>query len=232
MSSIRKDASGLAGSLAGKSTLAMPMSQASPARATSQGVSSKVQKRKVDLTEDERKKARELFDLYDYDKSNSINNTELQDLLGEMGIDLTADAVNSLLQKSATDATKITFEEFKIVYMEVISTMPAAIRKMNMKFPRLHQEDCFTNESLIRSVFRTYDTDKSGRLDKFEFVKLLWDLGIPDIHGDDYSSLTNEAFTICDLDQSDDIDFHEFVILINMIMNFIHKMTKSQGKFY
>ncbi|CAD7952414.1 unnamed protein product [Amoebophrya sp. A25] len=165
----------------------------------------------VSLSAEEEKRAKELFAVYDYDKSDNISPDELRDLLVELGFEIQDETITDVTATHAKDPKKIAYSEFRLIYMEFLSQMPSALRKQNMHGDcRPCHQDIYFTEASYRSAFKMYDFDRSGTLERNEIVYLLDDLGLPDVHGDNYSTLMDHAFSRVDWDHSGSLDFQEF----------------------
>ncbi|CAD7971959.1 unnamed protein product [Amoebophrya sp. A120] len=169
------------------------------------------------------------FGVYDYDKSDSISPDEMRDLLTELGFNIADESITLVISQYAADPNKVTFAEFKGIYVEFLAQMPSALRKKNMAGAcRPCHQDVYFTEASYRSAFKAYDFDASGTLERSELSALLFDLGMPDVYGDNYSTLMDEAFSVVDWDHSESLDFQEFCQFINEVIRYVEDLRESQ----
>merc|ERR1719218_572091 len=81
------------------------------------------------MTEEEKQKAMEIFEAYDYDNSGSIEITELRDLLLELNLSLSPEFleefVGSVFNHLDKDKSqRLDKDEFIILYKQVITQQP------------------------------------------------------------------------------------------------------------
>jgi Ca2+-binding EF-hand superfamily protein len=186
----------------------------------------------VTLTEAEAQKAKEIFELYDYDGSGTIDMTELRELLLELRLNVSAefleDYTATIFSNLDRDKSKkISFQEFEKLYKEVISNQPTGVRKQNTR-ERINVLDLHNVEAMLRRAFETYDADGSGYLDTPEMIQLLVDLGFPDPHGDGFQSVLSEHMEFADLDADGRVDFHEFVLYSNALLDYLYQMEAEE----
>jgi len=186
----------------------------------------------VTLTESEQQRAKEIFELYDYDGSGTIDMTELRELLLELRLnvsnDFLEDYTTTIFANLDKDKSKkISFTEFEKLYKEVISNQPTGVRKMNTR-ERINVHDLHNVEAMLRRAFETYDADGSGYLDTPEMLQLLMDVGFPDPHGDGFQSVLSEHMEFADLDADGKVDFHEFVLYSNALLDYLYQMESNE----
>lgn len=188
--------------------------------------------KQVALSEAEKQKAKEIFELYDYDGSGTIDMTELRELLLELRLNVSPefleDYTHTIFSNLDLDKSKkISFEEFEKLYKEVIANQPTGVRKQNTR-ERVTVGDAHNVDFMLRQAFEAYDADGSGYLDTPEMLTLLLDLGFPDPHGDGFQSVLAEHMEFADLDSDGRVDFHEFVLYSNALLDYLYQMENDE----
>jgi len=186
----------------------------------------------VALTEAEQARAKEIFGLYDYDGSGTIDMTELRELLLELRLNVSSEIIEDYTTTIFSNldrdkSKKISFAEFEKLYKEVIANQPTGVRKQNTK-ERINVHDLHNVEAMLRRAFETYDADGSGYLDTPEMLQLLQDLGFPDPHGDGFQSVISEHMEFADLDSDGKVDFHEFVLYSNALLDYLYQVDAEE----
>lgn len=186
------------------------------------------------MTEEETKKAREIFEAYDYDGSGTIEITELRDLLLELNLSLSPEFleefVGSVFNHLDKDRTqKLDMEEFFTLYKQVISQQPPGVQKANQSH-RIDVRDLKETEHCLREVFENYDVDGSGYLDMQEMILVLEEAGMPDPHGDGFQTLMDSHLAFADADMDGKIDFQEFTVYTNAIIDYVNESSGMLSK--
>lgn len=115
-------------------------------------------KRRIQLTKDEEKEVEEAFNVFDVDKSGTMDAKELRDALRALGFDVTKAEVNKIMsRKDPTGNGFLPFEVFKQVCAEYIKT----------RDPRTE----------ILRAFALFDTDHDGLIDIEDLKKVSKELG-------------------------------------------------------
>jgi len=187
----------------------------------------------VSLTESEAQKAKEIFALYDYDGSGTIDMTDstLRELLLELRLNVSAEMLEdysaTIFSNLGDKAKKISYTEFEKLYKEVIANQPTGVRKLNTR-QRIDVLDLHDVEARLRRAFETFDADGSGYLDTPEMLQLLTDIGFPDPHGDGFQSVIAEHMDFADLDADGKVDFHEFVLYYNALLDYLYQLEAEE----
>lgn len=185
------------------------------------------------LTEEEERKAREIFAVYDYDGSGTIEITELRDLLLELQLSLSPEFleefVQSVFQHLDKDRTlRLDFGEFVTLYQQVISQQPPGVAKRNQG-RRIDVKDLKETELALRDIFNVYDVDQSGYLDMQEMIQVLEEAGLPDPHGDGFQTVIDSHMAFADADMDGRIDFQEFLCYTNAVIDYIYDVGKGDA---
>lgn len=186
------------------------------------------------ITDEESKKAKEIFDVYDYDGSGTIEITELRDLLLELNLSLSPEFleefVSSVFKHLDKDRTlKLDLAEFLTLYQQVISQQPPGVQKRNQG-RRINVTDLKDTELALRDIFNVYDVDQSGYLDFSEMLTVLAETGIPDPHGDGFQTIMDTHMAFADADMDGRIDFQEFSIYTNAVIEYLYAMGNESEK--
>jgi len=145
---------------------------------------------------------RELFDFYDEDRSGSIDQGELADLLAQMGQQKSPEEVERLFRlMDADQSNSVEFEEFAVVI---------CANKKNKKN--------MDPKAIADRMWGLFDADGDGEIDCTELTERLKSLG-QNWKTDDIDSF----FKDIDKDGSGAIEKHEFVDFITENMGPMHK---------
>eukprot|EP00090_Calanus_glacialis_P011381 TRINITY_DN19793_c0_g1_i1.p2 TRINITY_DN19793_c0_g1~~TRINITY_DN19793_c0_g1_i1.p2 ORF type:complete len:105 (-),score=47.38 TRINITY_DN19793_c0_g1_i1:179-493(-) len=97
-----------------------------------------LQQQKPEITEDQMKKLREVFEILDDDNSGEMNSQELFNAMKYLGLKMTQEEVEKMLEEFDDDGSGlIEFEEFM-----------ALINKMGL---HIHSSDIMVVKTLVRS---------------------------------------------------------------------------------
>merc|ERR1711959_382327 len=144
-----------------------------------------------------------------------------------MGIEEYVMAIFKHLDKDAS--ARLSFDEFVLLYKEVIRQQPAAIQKANSG-RRITVEDARLAEASLRSFFDHFDVDGSGFLDMSELQEVLLATGLPDVNGDNFQSVLDEHMALADADMDGQIDFQEFVVYCNAVVDALYVWERARQK--
>lgn len=186
------------------------------------------------ITDEESKKAKEIFDVYDYDGSGTIEITELRDLLLELNLSLSPEFldefVSAVFKHLDKDRTlKLDLTEFLTLYQQVISMQPPGVQRRNQG-RRINVTDLKMTELALRDIFNDYDVDQSGYLDMSEMLRVLEETGIPDPHGDGFQTIMDTHMAFADADMDGRIDFQEFSIYTNAVIEYLYARGNESEK--
>jgi len=195
------------------------------------------------LSEEEKNKARLTFNLYDYDTSGTICASELADLLTEMDLPIGVGHCTKLLKDhgistgGSTAELEIDFDQFTQVYRILVANQPSATRKKNARpSDRVGFEDVYFNERNLRTAFEYYDADASGQLDSEELAAILADLGFEDMYQDNFGTMIEQTLTAVgtslDKDGNALLDFHQFIVFINEVIEYLHACNTVEETYY
>lgn len=144
----------------------------------------------IELNDKERESIKEIFDLFDKDKSGSIDAKELADVLRASGNSLSNDDIKALMDEFDKDKSEtIDFEEFIQMYCKRF-TEPA------------------TEDELLEA-FKIFDRDGNGVLTKDELKDIMTKMGDP-LSDEEAEEFLKQA----DLDGDGKINYKEFCRLI------------------
>ena len=139
------------------------------------------------LSENEVKEIKEIFQSIDTDNDGKITSEEMKKALSQGDINMKFD--EDIFKKIDTDNSG------NIEYTEFIS---ASIEK-----------NVYMNEEKLRDAFNLFDTDKNGKISKKEINKVL-KMGVD-------SKELDEIMTKHDMNKDGEIDFKEFMIMMEEI---------------
>merc|ERR1711988_1105961 len=156
------------------------------------------------------------------------------DLLLELNLSLSPEfleefvgSVFSHLDKDKSQ--RLDKEEFIILYKQVISQQPPGVQKQNQG-RRIDVADLRETEAALRSAFEEYDADGSGSLDMTEMTKVLQEIGMPDVHGDSFQTLMDSHMAFADADMDGKIDFQEFCIYVNAVIEYLYREVSDESE--
>ena len=121
---------------------------------------SRSKSRRPQLTKDETKEIEDAFNVFDVDKSNSMDAKELKEALRALGFDVTKEEVAKIMRKKdPNEVGTIPLEVFKEVCADFFKT----------RDPRLE----------IMRAFALFDTDHDGFVDLEDLKKISVEMGDP-----------------------------------------------------
>ena len=113
---------------------------------------------------------RDLFNQYDVDNNGYLSKKEMKLALLSLGVKLTPEEIESLcVHFDANQNGKIHYSEFAFAFFN---------RRGLINKWRMIRGPGMRSEAAINSMFRKYDYDGSGKLEKDEFERCLGDMGI------------------------------------------------------
>mmetsp|Transcript_129903 Transcript_129903/g.250525 ORF Transcript_129903/g.250525 Transcript_129903/m.250525 type:complete len:209 (+) Transcript_129903:54-680(+) len=192
----------------------------------------------MQLLEEEERRAKEVFEAYDYDGSGQIDKTEMRELLEELRWFVDSKRLDSFMDKVFSGSSEVTLKMFMELYKAVLSHQPAGVRKnavtdsktVKSKANRINIFDLRELESELRRLFTEMDEDGKGYLGVDEMRNVLRKSGLPDPDGDDYETAVTEHMQIADLNKDGQISFEEFIFYRNaMINDFYQKEVASSA---
>jgi Ca2+-binding EF-hand superfamily protein len=152
-------------------------------------IEKEIEKRELDINEDEIEEYREAFKLFDKDGSGSISHQEFFRCLKNLGQNVTKEEAQALVKELDEDNSgEISFEEFT-TYM----------RKIKI------QEE--VDEDEVIRAFQTFDVDKDDQISNQEFRHILCNLGEDKFSVEECDELFKEA----DIDKDGFLNYREFV---------------------
>mmetsp|Transcript_73313 Transcript_73313/g.166184 ORF Transcript_73313/g.166184 Transcript_73313/m.166184 type:complete len:238 (-) Transcript_73313:124-837(-) len=168
----------------------------------------------------EERQARELYLAYDYDGNDSIDRTELQEMLMEQQWCMSASAIEEFIKMNvSSDVSEVNYELFKKLYAAMLAKQPASVRrKRGNGGGRITVQDMQELEATARQLFEAMDGDKTGYLSMEEMREVMREAGLPDADGDDYEMVLTEHMRIADANQDGQISFEEFVDYRNVVL--------------
>uniref|UniRef100_A0A7E4VVL8 Calmodulin n=1 Tax=Panagrellus redivivus TaxID=6233 RepID=A0A7E4VVL8_PANRE len=139
----------------------------------------------------ELKEYRQVFNMFDADRSGAIGLDELENAIANLGMDpKTVDLESVIKEADKRGNHQIDFDEF----CEVMHTMSQKNKSWN---------------EVIKECFSVFDRNESGLISRKDFEFILREMG-----GIDNSSLIDELFAEFDVDSDGFIDFDEFSFLV------------------
>lgn len=144
---------------------------------------------KTPLTEDQQLEIREAFDIFDSNKSGSIDRHELRVALRAMGFDASKDEINRIMKdKDPRNAGSINFDAFQEIVEEKLANRKPEdeIRKAYNIF--VDGEDGITIDSLkriirelgenltddeLQAMIDEFDQDHDGKINYNEFLAIV-----------------------------------------------------------
>jgi len=154
--------------------------------------SSATNKKNAGLSEDQLNEIREAFQLFDPEKSNSIDLRELKAAMRALGVDLTRDEVKVILTQLNKENPSHPSANIRISLDEFISIMST----------RLPARD---SRAEIDKIFSLFDEDHSGYITFRSLKKVCQELG-EGLNDEEIQSMIDEA----DRDQDGKINADEF----------------------
>jgi Ca2+-binding EF-hand superfamily protein len=113
---------------------------------------------------------RELFDRFDIERNNYLSRAEMVAAVKSLGIETNEKETNALIDHfDANGNGKIHYSEFSFAFFN---------RRGLINKWRMVRGPGMRSEAAIMSIFRKYDFDGSGKLEKDEFERCLVDMGI------------------------------------------------------
>ena len=159
--------------------------------ATSKSPRRRPQSPRAELTQDQQLEIREAFDIFDSDKSGSIDRHELRVALRAMGFDASKSEVTKIMNEMDPDNTgAIGFPAFQRVVEE----------KMAQRKP----------EDEIRKAFSLFADDPSGTISINSLRRITRELG-ETLTDDELQAMIDEF----DADKDGKINFNEFLTIVN-----------------
>ena len=139
---------------------------------------------------------KQLFDLFDTDKSGSIDTNELYAMLRQLGIDARVAQVQDYLDRLDSDHNgTLDYDEFKDLAKELMQGSYASYYS--------YEGAALPDEEALREIFDAFDTDGNGEMDASEFGASLEMLGY---EGGDSDTLLRDL----DKDASSTLTFDEW----------------------
>jgi len=140
---------------------------------------------------DELKEYRQVFNMFDTDRSGAIGLDELENAIANLGMDPKQVDLESVIKEADKRGNhQIDFDEF----CEVMKTMSEKSKSWN---------------EVIRECFAVFDRSESGLISRKDFEFILKEMG-----GIENPLLIDELFTEFDVDSDGFIDFDEFGFLV------------------
>ena len=147
--------------------------------------------RRLQLSKDENKEIEDAFNVFDVDKSNSMDAKELKEALRALGFDVTKEEVNKIMEKKDPNGVGVLqFDTFKEVCADFFKT----------RDPRIE----------IMRAFALFDTDHDGFIDIEDMKKVSVELGDP-LPVDDLETMINRF----DKDHDGKINLSEFMNIMD-----------------
>lgn len=147
------------------------------------------------MTIEEVREFKEVFDLFDEDRSGFISKKELGKALRSLGANPTEAEIEEMMQEA--DANRdgvVDFPEYLVLMLS-----------------RLRSVRHLTDPKELRKMFRILDRESTGKILRQEFKRMMTTAG------DRLSpEEVEEVLTHCDLDLDGNLDFHTFVKLLGM----------------
>lgn len=182
------------------------------------------------MSSQEETACRELFEAYDCDAGRSIDKQELLEMLSEQNWVLDDRIRDAIIDKFCKDDDDINYDEFLRIYAVILSLQPSSVRKLKMNDrQRINVEDLRELEADCRASFEALDADGSGALGVDEMKEVLRMSGIPDLDGDNYEGVVLEHMRRADLDQDGFINFEEFVMYRNAVLEYYLGQSKQEA---
>jgi centrin-3 len=169
------------------------MSRKAPAKPTGRRA---VRQPRVDLTEDQRLEIKEAFDIFDSDKSGSIDRHELRVAMRAMGFDVSKQEILDIMEAKDPDNTgSIKFAAFQEVVGE-----------------KMAQRDPLDE---IRKAFALFDDDKTGKISLKNLRRVARELG-ESMTDDELQAMIDEF----DTDHDGQISEQEFITIMDPSQSF------------
>jgi len=150
---------------------------------------------------------KKVFDRYDFDRSGQLSKLELRSALRELRIDVsTPEAANAIAKYDADRNGSLSLDEFAQVCAKLQPPPPKPREVATVRNPDADIKD------RQESVFRKYDRNRDGSLDKRELRSALAELNL-DLSGDEAAA----ALRRFDANGSQSLDMQEFSRLASML---------------
>merc|ERR1712070_921288 len=89
---------------------------------------------------------------------------------------------------------------------------------MEAEYTRHFNAFSLRKQNDIRRMFTMFDEDNSGSINRTEFCAVLESMGIDNEHAAGEESPVDILFKMVDTDGSDELDLHEFQMLMAMVL--------------
>eukprot|EP00746_Dinoflagellata_sp_MGD_P161140 gnl/MRDRNA2_/MRDRNA2_88183_c0_seq1.p1 gnl/MRDRNA2_/MRDRNA2_88183_c0~~gnl/MRDRNA2_/MRDRNA2_88183_c0_seq1.p1 ORF type:complete len:265 (+),score=54.31 gnl/MRDRNA2_/MRDRNA2_88183_c0_seq1:85-879(+) len=187
-----------------------------------------------------------IFHEYDYDKDGFLSRGEFKELLKEhlklheKVEEFHDEATFHSFCKMAFDAhddnnqDRIGLQEFVLLWQCLMERYPdvmpkvqkrrdddqKALSKASKIAEQTNREFSLLNldEAAMKRIFRLFDKDQSGFLDIGEIKQIVREMGIPDYERDEYEGFIKRNTKAVDEDDSGEIEFEEFRILLQSLV--------------
>jgi len=181
------------------------------------------------LSNDEKKRARAMFDKYDRDCSGEMDFKELSKLLKDMHITLSNKQLDEYCGMSMIDLKEyqkvdmgLAFSDFLHLYEGILRSQTKPVQK-NLSNPsnslRAKLSDMKQTDMSMRTEFDRFDSDHNGCIDKEEMQGLIVALGFAIPRGDTLESFTERQFRRADKDSNGEVSYQEFVDYTNALQD-------------
>lgn len=187
----------------------------------------------------EQRKASEIFNAYDYDKSGHIDATELRELLVELQWAMDEKTLDDFIKEQVgADNKRVSLAAFQEIYGLMAAKQPSSVRKMitittgngdEKAKNNIVVDDLLELEADTRYLFDGYDMG-NGKINLAGLRRVMRDMGLPDVDGDDYEAQVAMHMEMADVNQDGLIDFQEFAGYRNSILDYFYQQDKQAEK--
>lgn len=192
----------------------------------------------VQLSDEEQKRCREVFDAYDYNRSGKIDRNEMRELLDELKWNVDQNQLDDFLAKVfGEDVGPVDYDMLTALYKAVLAKQPTGVRKEQAlsasagaavkRKNRINIRDLRVLEVDLRSLFQEADEEKSGYLNIIGMRKVLRASGLPDPDGDNFETAVHEHMRVADTNKDGRISFEEFLAYRNGIIDYCYSQAKQ-----
>jgi len=179
------------------------------------------------LTPEEESRAERAFKRHDKMQQGEVDMMDFFVICENLSLPVNPDVASDWIG-ARNEAKGLTLDDFKGLYARVLAAQSPAVRQVHNGSEPVRLRELTSTEAGMRAAFRKYAVGQQLPVDNL--AQVFQFLNFPDHHGDSFDRFVGEWLVLSEKEESGSLNFHEFVVSVNLLIEFCEKQTGGSAE--